>query len=56
MAHGMREFETVHRTRHVNIGKDHPDVVAGLQNAYGLIGVRGFDNLKPGILNGFDRA
>ena len=56
MSHGMGQFKTVHRTWHVNVGKDHPDIVAVLKYLYCFIGVGSLKDLKTCILSHFDRA
>jgi hypothetical protein len=49
--HGVREFQTVHAARHLNIRKQHGDVRAGLQNGERFIGVHSLDRSKSGILH-----
>jgi hypothetical protein len=56
MSHGMGQFKTVHRPRHVNVGKYHPDIVAALKYLYCFIGVGSLKDLKACILSHFDRA
>jgi hypothetical protein len=53
-AHGMGELETVHMTRHVNIGKYHTDVAAAFKYLDGFVSAGGLKDLKTGVLNHFD--
>jgi len=46
------EQETIHRARYLNIGEHRPDIVAGLEDAYRLVGIGYSDRLKA---RGFDR-
>lgn len=39
------EFQPVHRSRHIDIGDDDPNIVARFQDGDGLGGVRGRDDL-----------
>ena len=49
------KLRPVHAARHFNVGKDNPDIVAALQNAYRLVGVTRFDCLESGVLNNSHR-
>ena len=46
--------ETVHRTRHVNIRKYHPDVAAALEYLYCFLGVGGLNDLEACIFSNID--
>jgi hypothetical protein len=56
IAHGMGELETVHRTRHVDIGKYHTNVAAALKYLDGFVSVGGLKDLKACFLSHFDGA
>src|SRR5580704_18697600 len=56
VADRVGELEAIHRARHVNVGEDHADVPAVLQDPYGFIGVGGFDDRESRRLDRFDGA
>jgi hypothetical protein len=44
--HKMGELEPVHRTRHVDVGKDQANVASLLKDRNGLVSTSGFDHVK----------
>jgi hypothetical protein len=48
----MGELQPVHRTRHVNVGKDETNIVAGRENGDGLVCIARLDDVKAGHLDG----
>src|SRR5215212_4724322 len=48
----MGELQPVHRTRHVNVGKDETDIVANSENGDGLVRIAGLENVKSRRLDG----
>ncbi len=52
----MSQLKTVHRTRHVNVGKYHPDIIAALKYLYCFVGVGRLKYLKACILSHLDRG
>lgn len=48
----MGELQPVHRTRHVNVGKDEMNIVAGCKNGDGLVGIASLENVKSRYLDG----
>ena len=48
----MGELQSVHRTRHVNVGKDETDIVAGRENGDGLVRIAGLEDVKSRRLDG----
>jgi hypothetical protein len=51
-----REVHSVARARHLNVGKKQPHVVAGFERFQRGVGVRGFDDLKPVLLEQASRV
>src|SRR6188474_3957864 len=48
----MDELQPVHRTRHVNVGKDETDIVAHRENGDGLVRIAGLEDVKSRHLDG----
>jgi hypothetical protein len=48
----MGELQPVHRTRHVKVGKDEMNIVAGCKNGDGLVGIASLENVKSRYLDG----
>jgi hypothetical protein len=50
----MSKPKAIHRTRHLNIRKDDPNIQSVFEygNCFDCVG--SFDHLKPGLLNGGD--
>ena len=46
MPHGTGQLKTVHRTRHLNVGEYHPDIVATLKDLNCFIGVSSLKDLE----------
>ena len=51
---GARQFETVHRSRHVDVGEDDTYVSALFEDSDGIIGVRSRDRLVAGFFDEID--
>jgi hypothetical protein len=48
----MGELQPVHRTPHVNVGKDDTNIVARRENGDGLVRIAGLDDVKSRRLDG----
>src|ERR1700677_2172689 len=55
MAHCLREFDPIHRSRHVNVGEHNSDIVPVFQDANRFVRVRRPEGLKPRVANHVDR-
>ena len=53
--YGLREFDPVHRSRHVDVGKHNSDIVPAFQDTDGFVRVRRPERLKSGVANHVDR-
>src|ERR1700761_4598629 len=51
----MRELETVHRTRHVDVGEDQVNVASLLKDQNGVVRAGRFDHVKTVGLDHLDR-
>ena len=54
-SHKAGEFQSVHRSGHLDIGKDHMDVRPGFENDNRLVGVASFDNIESSVCDHFRR-
>ena len=53
--HEMGELESVHRTRHIDVGKDQANVASLLKDRNGVVRIFCFDHFKTVSLNHLDR-
>jgi hypothetical protein len=51
MPHGTGQLKTVHRTRHLNVGEYHPDIVATLKDLNCFIGVSSLKDLEARVFS-----
>jgi hypothetical protein len=54
--HKAGELQSIHRSGHLDVGKDDMNVRPRFEDRYRFIGVASFDNIKPGILDHFCRV
>ena len=54
--HRMRELQSVHAARHLNVRKKQRDVGTRFENGERLLGVDRFDSRESGVLDNIDRA
>ena len=47
--HGMREFDPIHGSRHVNVSEHNSDIVAAFQDTNGIVRVRRPERLKSRV-------
>ena len=53
ISHHRGKLETVHGTRHINVRKNHPNILAALEYSYCFVSICSFNYLKARI---FDRS
>ena len=53
--HCLREFDPIHRSRHVNVGEHNSDVVPAFQDTDGFVRVRRPERLKSRVSDHVDR-
>ncbi len=54
LAYSRSQFQAVHASRHVDVGKNDPNVASRLQNFDRFFGVGRLERVKTGFLNDID--